>query len=1155
MNDRPGAPLPDQGDRSLAATLFDRNLVVTAGAGTGKTALLVERALNLIAGNDLPVASLAAITFTEKAAAELRERLAAGLDALRSLAARDAAPGSAGAGTDAGRAYRWLRGERGRTAREIGDRALAALAELDAAPVSTIHAFCAEILRRFPREAGVDPAFAVDEGASFEALFDEEWGRFALEELGTDAAREDLWSRVLLIPGALPAVEDLARSLAGFGIPREALSGDPPYAPAPVGVLLGEEIRGARDAALDLLARTDGMNRNMQDWLAASAELLNAFLQEGADGMETVASPVPLDLYLEKGLPSPGARLSGARPEEVTAAAKQARALVRRLSKVKEKETALLVEAARPVAARARERLLASGYVSFDALLRLTRDLLADHPEVRRDLIARYRTILVDEFQDTDPLQYEILFFLAEAEGTAERDAYRVELAPGRLFIVGDPKQSIYRFRGADMAAYRRAAERVIACGGLRLALAASFRSPSAIVEPVNRLFAPLIGPKERGEERFEPPYEPIRSALGPGDEAGPRVEIWSVSASGDAGERRRGEGDAIAAWIGENRGRTEATGDELEYRHTAILLRALTNVDLYAQALRRAGIPFVVEGGKGFYERREVADLIAFLRAAGNPADAAAILAVARSPLGGVPDAELVRYVAAGGRLGRPEKDAERLADHPGIRRTLALLEGFRSRMIGRPADRVIRSALDETPLALIHASCFEGAQRVANLRKVVARAEDLARRGLSLEETLRFIEEEHREERAEGESPLADETVDAVRILSVHKAKGLEYPVVFVPDVGRESRHQERSTTAAAWVAHPPGGHLAVSLPGGGTNLAWAYLADLNRRHESAEEKRVFYVACTRATRRLILVNSNANRRAPWREALAPLGYEADRAFPPEGPLAGGTVLHRVVAPEGGVPRAAAADLDPVWTEAAERFEAISAAAARSAVRPIRWPSGTGDERVAAAADRDEEEGPAGWVPPRDTPVPPAARARPGTGPSPLVARLAGTAVHAALERWEFGNGETLKTLLETEAARAAESEGPAASGPEILRRVRDEAGEILEGFLRSPLPARLAAVEVLGREVPLLFRDPPEDPAETTWLGACDLLYRDADGTIVVADYKTDRLEGEPAEEAARYRDQMSLYLRAVRAAMPDEKARAEILFVRTGRSVPI
>jgi ATP-dependent helicase/nuclease subunit A len=1029
----------------------------------------------------------------------------------------------------------------------------------------------------------------VDEGASFEALFEEEWGRFALEELGTDAPREELWSRVLLLPGALPVVEDLARSLARFTIPDEALSGDPAYAPAPVEALLGEAIRAARDAAIDLLARTDGMNPKMQDWLSASAELLNAFLQEGGDGMETVASPVPLEIYVEKDPPRPGARLSGARPEEVTAAAKQARALVRRLSKVKEKETALLVEAARPVAARARERLLASGYVSFDALLRLTRDLLADHPEVRRDLISRYRTILVDEFQDTDPLQYEILFFLAEAEGTAERDAYRVEPAPGRLFIVGDPKQSIYRFRGADMAAYQRAVERVIACGGRRLTLTASFRSPSAIVEPVNRLFAPLIGPKERGEERFEPPYEPIRSALGSGDAPGPRVEIWSVRASGDAGERRRGEGDAIAEWIEENRGRTGATGAKLEYKDVAILLRALTNVDLYAQALRRAGIPFVVEGGKGFYERREVADLIAFLRAAANPADAAAILAVARSPLGGVKDAELARYVAAGGRLGRPERDAERLADHPGVRRTLDLLEGFRSRMVGRPADRVIRSALDETPLALIHASCFEGAQRVANLRKVVARAEDLARRGLSLEETLRFIEEEHREERAEGESPLADETVDAVRILSVHKAKGLEYPVVFVPDVGRESRHRGRPSTAAAWVSHPSGGHLAVSLPGGGTNLAWAYLADLNRRHESAEEKRVFYVACTRAAHRLILVNSNADRRAPWREALAHLGYAADKAFPPEGPLADGTVLHRVIAPGAGAPRAAAADLDPKWTEAAERFEEISASAARSATRPIRWPSGagdervaavgdrheeesaTGDERVAAAADRDKEESAFGPLaagtptpptprsaptplPPRGRSAPLTAGARPGTTLTPLVARLAGTAVHAALERWEFKGGDSLKALLETEAARAVESGGAAAS-EELRRRVLAEAGEIVEGFLRSALPSRLASVEVLGREVPILYRESSEGSPETTWLGACDLLYRDTDGTIVVADYKTDRVKEEAAEEAAKYRDQMSLYLRAVQAAMPNKRTRAEILFVRTGESVPL
>ena len=155
--------------------------------------------------------------------------------------------------------------------------------------------------------------------------------------------------------------------------------------------------------------------------------------------------------------------------------------------------------------------------------MRLARDLLARDTRVRRDLAARHRAILVDEFQDTDPLQYEILFFLSEEAGTEARDAYRARLAPGHLFIVGDPKQSIYRFRRADIEAYRRAVDHVTACGGEVLTLDNSFRSHDAIVAPINALFERWIGGKETNEQ---PAYTPIVSARDQEDEATPRE--WS---------------------------------------------------------------------------------------------------------------------------------------------------------------------------------------------------------------------------------------------------------------------------------------------------------------------------------------------------------------------------------------------------------------------------------------------------------------------------------------------------------------------------------------------------------------------------------------------------------------------------------------------------
>ena len=1127
------APLHDARDREKATTLFDRNLVVTAGAGTGKTALLVERALNLIAGAGVPVDSLAAITFTEKAAAELRARLASGLDELRRLAAGRIEPATLERDTEARRAYAWLRTAAGRPAGEILGSAAAALDDLDAATISTIHAFCSEILRRFPREAGVDPSFAVDEGAAFSRLFEEIWEEFLLEDLGPRSPRGDLWREALLVPGALEAIRELGRGMAPSGVPSGALSDGAAYVPAEVQEILGRRIQEVRAAVMDVLARGSGMNERMRDFLSGSAQLLIDFLSGGADAMAAVTSPMSLDEYLKEAPRSPGKGLAGVDAGEVTRAARAAQSLIRRLATVDEKTVAPIATAAIPLAARAREALLAAGLVSFDGLLRLTRDLLAERPEIRREAASRFRTILVDEFQDTDPLQYEILFFLTEEEGAAAADAYGAKLAPGRLFIVGDPKQSIYRFRGADMEAYRRAVGHVVACGGELLTLSTSFRSPSEIVDPINRLFKEWIGPPPGEESIYEPPYERIVPARGPGGE-GPRVEIWSVEARGSAEVRRRAEAEAIAAWI------AQSAGKPIAYKDVAVLLRALTNAGLYAQALRRAGIPYVVEGGKDFYERPEVTDLLAFLRAAANPNDGASVLAVMRSPLGGAPDAELARFAAAGGRLDLPEGGRAETAPFPNVARTLRMLREFRAEMRGRPPDAVVRSVLEATPLPLLHASSFEGAQRIANLRKIVATAEDLARRGLGLEETLRFIEEEFEGRRAEGESPLADETVDAVRILSVHKAKGLEYPVVVVPDIGREARHQDPGGTDAAWLPRGAGGWLAVRIDRAGTNVAWAFKCEEDRLHEEAEEKRVFYVACTRARERLILVNSNDRRKAPWRDALAALGYEIQEGLPEDGDLCGGLVAHRRVAARPAGAAAPAMALDPRWAEAAARFEEVAGAAAASASAPIRWPAGARDERAAEAAVPPGSAPEEGDRPPR----------RPSAGRD--VARLAGTAVHAALERWDFRDGAALKASARTEAARAARDDRDrGGGGPDRTAEVEAEAIRILEGFLASPLPARLARSEILAREMPVIV----QDEGGATWIGSCDLVCRGGDGAIVIADYKTDLLDGEPSEAAGRYREQMEIYRRALARALPGATVRAEILFVRTGTVTPL
>jgi ATP-dependent helicase/nuclease subunit A len=1142
----PGGPR-DQESRTAAVTDFGRNLVVTAGAGTGKTALLVERALNLVAGGGVALSSVAAITFTEKAAAELRDRLARGFEDLHRLAAAAADPETVDLGAEAGRSYRWLRAAAGEPAARIAARSLAALHDLDVAAVGTIHAFCAELLRRQPVEAGVDAAFDIDEGGSFRALLETETSRYLAEELGPAAPRAALWDRVLGVTGGLGAVRDVGAAFGGFRLPTAAVDPARPYAPPAARDVLGGDLAALLDDLGRLLRRAAGANPNMIAHLEAARGFLAAVLQRGPGALAAPGEAERLQELLRQD-PAPGKRLTGVDPEALAAGAARARDLLRALARVDEAAVGAVVDAAVPLGVRARRALLHAGLVTFDGLLRLTRDLLADRPAVRRALGRRHAAILLDEFQDTDPLQYEILFFLCEAEGPAAAGAYRTRLAPGRLFIVGDPKQSIYRFRGADIEAYQRAVDHVLRCGGREVTLSSSFRSPPGIVEPINRLFAPWMVPEAGGGARFQAPYVPIDAARAPAGGDGPRVEIWSVAAAGDGVARRRAEAEAIAAWIAARRGGRDATGAPLEYRHVAILLRALTHAGLYAQALRQGGIPFLVEGGKEFYERHEVGDLIAFLRAVANPNDGPAALAVMRSILGAVPDPELADFAAAGGRLDVAGGGLAGLAPWPGVARVFGMIETFRSRARGRAVDAVVRDAVRDTPLAILHAAAFDGAQRIANLRRLVAEAEELARRGLSLEELIGVLEDENRTERDGGESPLADETIDVVRVLSVHKAKGLEYPVVFVPDIGRQPGGRRGPASEVAWVPAPgDGGVPAVRLEGGATNLAWVKHADSARRHDEAEEKRVFYVACTRARERLILVNSNPrNGRAPWRAALAALGYRFEGGFPEDGLLSPG-VAHRVVAPTAAAAERRVAGVDPAWERAARAFLEASAAAAAGAAPPLRWPSGARDAALAGAGDR-EGGIPAGPAAPPDAPPP-------GPGPAasgrarPDAARLAGTAVHAALERWDFRDAAALRAATRRQAERAARDAAadlPRRPARDLAAAVGAESAAVIEAFLATALPDRLAAAEILGREVPILYRD----DGGTTWIGACDLLYRDRDGAVVVADYKTDRVGGDPAAAAAAYGDQLRVYREAVARALEGRPVRAEILFVRTG-----
>ncbi|MBV8881028.1 MAG: UvrD-helicase domain-containing protein [Planctomycetaceae bacterium] len=722
-------PVPlDQADRDRAV-MAARNVAVTAGAGTGKTYLLVEKILHKVRVEKVPVERILALTFTEKAANEMRQRL----------------------------------------------RRKGPIEGLEKAEIGTIHGFCTHLLRQYPIEAGVDPNFEVDEGTMFRRRFEEAWPRWLDRELGPKARRPRIWQDVLR-KAKLKQLRELAEELCSFAIPFERQDGKP---------------------LLDRYAKA----------LAAKNPKLAAALEGKAAPPKTV-----------KG---------------------DAAVLARDLVRIDEKLIAAAVGLIDDFAREFRADFLRAGYVSFDGLLSLVHDLLENpkFPDVARVQRERFSCILVDEFQDTDPVQGEVIKKLAQ-DGNGR-------FVPGKLFLVGDPKQSIYSFRGADIIAYRNLVDEVLAQDGESAILRTNFRSHGKILDFVNDAFGRLI--QENGQ--LQPRYEPIAPSSDAVQKfAGPAIETILIE-NAKAEESREVEAELVAEWIESHHG-------EIEYRDVTILLRSLVHVGGYLGALRSRGIPYVVEGEKYYYGTTEILDFVNLLRAIENPHDRISIVGVLRSPYGGATDQEIYEN--------RKTLDYRLPSPWP----IFGLLKTWNEEAGRLGVGRLIDRVFEESFALEIAQAGWNGEQATANLLKLRQKASDLeAKGGCTLREFLDVVREAIRELEEEGESPLADETLDAVRVMSIHKAKGLEFPVVVLPDLHRQKQNRSARAARFDWTERV----LGVTL-GDAMNAGAAALAQRHRERDREEFRRLLYVAVTRAEDRLVLLGSDKAGAETFLELLRP-------------------------------------------------------------------------------------------------------------------------------------------------------------------------------------------------------------------------------------------------------------------------------------------
>jgi ATP-dependent helicase/nuclease subunit A len=1091
----------DQDDRDRVTTDLGTTFLLEAGAGTGKTRVLVDRYVNCVLDpvrGTGAVRTVAAITFTEKAAGELRQRIREEFERLAAESAGDAVRAAVIQG---------------------------ALDDLDDAPISTIHGFAGRLLREFPVEAGVDPAFE------------------QLDALGSDLERGRLWEEWLTeLAAGDPSMGTTRRGLSRLlraGVRLEWLRA---LAVGPKGVF-GE--RYDLDLEPESLPEPD-LRESMQT-LSAALERLTSFcsvacsdaddkgcvaamaladagrglLEEPPDDVDRLAAaffalPVKATPTAPGGAKGNWSQAHGGK-DELQARYREA---VSEVLAAREAYASFLTTLAVSVAGAftrwAAETQLALGRLDFTDLLGCLRDLLSRDLAARAALQARFRYLLVDEFQDTDPLQAEIVFFLCEREPAA-RGWHDVVLEPGKLFVVGDPKQSVYRFRRADIGMYDQV-KRLVAgqpngTGALEV-IRQNFRTTPAVVQWVNNVFADVFDDDQ--EEGRQPGYQWVEPFRPPAE--GPRVCVLLGddfgSAAGAADAARQAEAQSLAALLlamhGEEQERwsvqdrtADGDGDAEAWRpprwgDVALLFRATTGLETYEQAFREAGVPYRVDGGKAYFARREVDDALLCLRAVDDPSDGPAVYGALHSSFFGFSDDELFLFWAGGGRF---DLFAAQPEAHAAIGAALATLRALHERRAeSEPhelAAALVRLARASEFLA---AAGPGGAQAIANLEKLVDRARAFSGAGGGGLGAFLAWAAEAGDASGEQESQVDDDG-DVVHLLTIHKAKGLEYPVVVLvggalaggggggdPIVDREERR-----LAIRLKAELPGAPARDLEP-----RRYTALKEREKRMEASEARRLLYVAATRARDRLVVTCFGRLTNKDGSAAAVLLGPIA-ATLPPPAPLAdeyeeGGLLVLPPRVPPALDERDGAPD-DQDLAGARRGWRERRDAVLRRACLPAPATSPSGLEHVDEAVSTGGAGAPAG-------------RAR---------ALALGSAVHRIMELCDLGDESSLATVA---AAVTVELERP---------DLTEEAADLAAACWRAaPLRAAAAAgPAAVHRELPIgaLIDD-------VVVSGAIDLLYRDGEEWVIV-DFKTDRApEADVLRE--RYGPQGAAYALAVEAA---------------------
>lgn len=1054
----PGILPRDQENRDRIVSELKRCLVVEASAGSGKTTVLVNRLAALLATGTAQSEHIAAMTFTRKAAAELRERLLAELR--RRAEAPDAEP-------------------------QTRERLLTALAEHDRMFVGTIHSFCASLLRVEAIAAGIPATFEEMDQEEDDAFARRCWHTFINDlhqhqnELLTELQRAGFTAASLR-----PAYHRLRQYSDVEDWPAPVVACPDPES-------IRQSLTAWHQIINDILAPLEGKNLTCKLLLHFRRVRRHARTVDLADPVQffehvSYAAKTVKKAYIRRTQWPPGVPVDNVVQKWDLFVTNQVQPV---LAQWQAHRYPLAINFLRQAVAFTAAERLRHRRLNFQDLLYYTARLLRQDRAARRRCQARWTHLLVDEFQDTDPLQAEVLLFLTdEGQATSWLDA---RPRPGSLFIVGDPQQSIYRFRRADLTTYHAVKQVVVAAGGEVLPLTTNFRARSELVDWTNQTFAELFPPTATATM---PGFQPLQPApMAPQPEAPPLLQLplHQHPQAGLTASRAAAEADLIAEFILRDKQKWNRS-----FSDYLILTRVKERLSVYGEALAQRRIPFQISGSTRLSEMPELRLLRQWLQAVACPHDAVALVALLRGPAFGFSDQQLFAFHQAGGTLDWRQPLPENLPDRDpweaAWRRLRQLARAFRTQPLLAVLERLVTADGLLARTALVGG----GDEAVGNLAKLLGLLRAHRSQLLTLQEVWRLLRhwEEFPERRVGRSGDALDglsiprELTDAVRVMNLHKAKGLEAAVVFLCDPKASTEdapfvHVERTEgVSRGWMCIRGKDVFKIPGPVLAQPLDWPTWAQVEKDHLAAEEIRLLYVAATRAAETLII--STTDKAHVWKElenrledvpSLSDYLRAISTAEPPS------TVVEE---PKWPIP--SEDDFARAWQKVLVPTESASAIKAWAIQEPLRSRRRRRQANSAGISDNTEQS--LAW----------------------------GALIHALLEaRWRHGQP------LDATAAQAYLAELDL--DPELL----PEALAVVEGVAASALWQRVQQARHCLVEVPLELRDVQ---SQVIFHGILDLAFEEANGWVIV-DYKTDRVtQNRLPELANRYRPQLEAYASA-------------------------